>query len=227
VARDLLDNRAVLYVVPNMNPDGSWRGHLRTDANGINLNRAWASPEEACAVRFVLAKMRETGVDMFVDVHGDEVSRRAASSLAHPLVVLFASCSCSVVANLFAPAPPHDSPVSPSSVLPHNFIACAEGIPSWTPHMARVKDKFCQTLQRANPAFQTKVGYAIDRPNAANMGLAVNAVAEEFNCFAMTLEQPFKDCAEFPDPEFGWCPERAKRFGDSFLSAMRRILPSL
>ena len=32
VSRALLD-KAVFYVVPNMNPDGSYRGHLRTNAN--------------------------------------------------------------------------------------------------------------------------------------------------------------------------------------------------
>lgn len=74
VSRSLLD-QATLYVVPNMNPDGSWRGHLRTNAAGVNLNRAWAGGDEANApeVAAVLRKMRATGVDMLVDVHGDEV----------------------------------------------------------------------------------------------------------------------------------------------------------
>ena len=31
--------KAVIYLVPNMNPDGSRRGHLRTNAVGANLNR--------------------------------------------------------------------------------------------------------------------------------------------------------------------------------------------
>lgn len=35
---------AVFYVVPNINPDGSVRGHLRTNAAGANLNREWATP---------------------------------------------------------------------------------------------------------------------------------------------------------------------------------------
>ena len=43
VARELL-NRAVFYAVPNMNPDGSTRGHLRTNACGANLNREWETP---------------------------------------------------------------------------------------------------------------------------------------------------------------------------------------
>ncbi len=73
VARDLLD-RAVVHVVPNMNPDGSFRGHLRTNAKGINLNREWdkASFENSPEVRCVLDEMAKTGVDLFLDMHGDE-----------------------------------------------------------------------------------------------------------------------------------------------------------
>ena len=73
IARTLLD-RAVLYVVPHMNPDGSFRGHLRNNAMGANLNREWHAPTEARSpeVAFTLAAMDETGVDLCLDVHGDE-----------------------------------------------------------------------------------------------------------------------------------------------------------
>ncbi|RXZ44174.1 M14 family metallopeptidase [Crenobacter cavernae] len=72
-ARALLD-RATFYVVPNMNPDGSVRGHLRTNAAGTNLNREWQTPslEKSPEVYHVEQKMRETGVDLFLDIHGDE-----------------------------------------------------------------------------------------------------------------------------------------------------------
>lgn len=72
-ARALL-NKAVFYVVPNMNPDGSVRGHLRTNAAGVNLNREWATPtiEKSPEVYLVREKMLETGVDLFLDIHGDE-----------------------------------------------------------------------------------------------------------------------------------------------------------
>ena len=73
VARSLLD-KAVFYVVPNMNPDGGVRGHLRTNAIGVNLNREWQSPsmEQSPEVYLVRQKMMEVGVDMYLDVHGDE-----------------------------------------------------------------------------------------------------------------------------------------------------------
>lgn len=65
---------AVLYVVPNMNPDGSVLGNLRTNAAGANLNREWAEPTLARSpeVFHVRQRMRETGVDFAIDVHGDE-----------------------------------------------------------------------------------------------------------------------------------------------------------
>lgn len=72
-ARALRD-RAHIFVVPNMNPDGSKRGHLRTNAAGVNLNRVWAEPsmESSPEVFLVRQKMLETGVDFHLDVHGDE-----------------------------------------------------------------------------------------------------------------------------------------------------------
>jgi len=73
VARAVLD-RAVLYVVPHMNPDGARRGNLRVNAAGANLNREWAEPtmENSPEVYLTRARMRETGVDFCLDVHGDE-----------------------------------------------------------------------------------------------------------------------------------------------------------
>lgn len=66
--------RAVIYLVPNMNPDGSIRGHLRNNAAGANLNREWETPslERSPEVLLVRERMQATGVDFFLDVHGDE-----------------------------------------------------------------------------------------------------------------------------------------------------------
>ena len=69
-----LRERAVFHLIPNMNPDGSRRGHLRTNAAGVNLNREWHNPslERSPEVFHVLAEMNRTGVDFAMDVHGDE-----------------------------------------------------------------------------------------------------------------------------------------------------------
>jgi murein tripeptide amidase MpaA len=73
VARKLYEH-AVFYIVPNMNPDGSVHGNLRTNAAGANLNREWMEPDperspEVFAVRDALHSI---GCDMFFDIHGDE-----------------------------------------------------------------------------------------------------------------------------------------------------------
>ena len=66
--------KAVVYLVPNMNPDGSRRGNLRTNAVGVNLNREWhaSSLEKSPEVFHVFEKMKTTGLDFGLDVHGDE-----------------------------------------------------------------------------------------------------------------------------------------------------------
>jgi murein tripeptide amidase MpaA len=72
-ARALFDH-AVFYIVPNMNPDGSVLGNLRTNAVGANLNREWMTPtlDTSPEVYCVRQKIHETGCDLFLDVHGDE-----------------------------------------------------------------------------------------------------------------------------------------------------------
>jgi murein tripeptide amidase MpaA len=63
-----------LHLVPNANPDGSCRGHLRTNAKGVNLNREWAEPsaERSPEVLAIRSAMDRSGVDLAMDIHGDE-----------------------------------------------------------------------------------------------------------------------------------------------------------
>ncbi|OAM30464.1 hypothetical protein A7P96_07685 [Eikenella sp. NML03-A-027] len=72
-ARALLDC-ATFYIVPNMNPDGAALGNQRTNVAGADLNREWQnpSPERSPEVYAVRQKMYETGVDLFLDIHGEE-----------------------------------------------------------------------------------------------------------------------------------------------------------
>ncbi|MDO6415535.1 M14-type cytosolic carboxypeptidase [Sphingomonas sp. BIUV-7] len=73
-AARVLRREATFHVVPNMNPDGSRRGHLRTNAAGVNLNREWhdPKPERSPEVLAVRNRMDETGVAFAMDIHGDE-----------------------------------------------------------------------------------------------------------------------------------------------------------
>ena len=72
--QEALLQRCNLFLVPNMNPDGSVRGHLRTNAVGRNLNREWQSPtlQDSPEVLLVRNAADRHGVDFWLDVHGDE-----------------------------------------------------------------------------------------------------------------------------------------------------------
>src|SRR5438270_608197 len=70
----VLRRECTFRVVPNMNPDGSRRGHLRTNAAGVNLNREWHAPsaEKSPEVLCVRNAMDQSPPDFAMDVHGDE-----------------------------------------------------------------------------------------------------------------------------------------------------------
>ena len=74
VSREL-QQMATFYIVPNMNPDGSVLGNLRTNAAGANLNREWLQPssERSPEVLAVRDALHATGCAGFFDIHGDEV----------------------------------------------------------------------------------------------------------------------------------------------------------
>ena len=185
LARALLD-KAVFYVVPNMNPDGSKRGHLRTNAAGANLNREWLEPsmERSPEVFLVREQMLKIGVNFCLDVHGDEA-------------------------------------------IPHNFIAGAEGVPGWNESLNRLTTGFGQALMRANPDFQMTHGYPADEPGKADMTICTNYMTETFKCPGITLEMPFKDTADTPQPLQGWSPERCQKLGASAIDAMAAIIDDL
>ncbi len=178
VARGLLKH-CRLHIVPNCNPDGSARGHLRTNAAGTNLNREWADPsaEKSPEVLAIRARMDETGVDFAMDVHGDEA-------------------------------------------IAANFIAGFDGIPGWTEEQGEKFYRYRHILDRRTPDFQTKLGYPKTAPGRANLSMSTNQVAERFGACAMTLEMPFKDLADFPEPEQGWSPERCKVLARDCLAAL-------
>lgn len=185
VAREIL-KRAVFHVVPNMNPDGSRRGHLRTNAAGVNLNRAWAEPDPKTSPEVYLTdrRMRETGVDFFLDVHGDEG-------------------------------------------LPYVFIAGADGIPGVTEKQISLRERFEAALRQANPDFQSEKGYPKAQPGKANLTIASSHVASTHGCLAMTLEMPFKDNANAPDPRFGWSIDRCRKLGAASLTAALAVIDDL
>ena len=183
--RKLLDY-ADLYLIPNMNPDGAFHGHLRTNANGQDLNRAWqnTSPQVSPEVFFALEQMSQYGVDLFLDIHGDEE-------------------------------------------IPYVFTAGCEGNPGYTPRLAALEERFRSHLSGLTKDFQTTHGYTRDEPGQANMTLACNSVGQRFDCLALTLEMPFKDNDDAPNPQTGWDGKRSKQLAKDVLTTLSAMVREL
>ena len=179
-------NNADLYLIPNMNPDGAFHGHLRTNANGQDLNRAWqnTSPQLSPEVFFALEQMNTYGVSLFLDIHGDEE-------------------------------------------IPYVFTAGCEGNPGYTPRLAALEARFRDDLKARTQDFQTTHGYTRDEPGQANMTLACNSVGEHFDCLSLTLEMPFKDNNDAPNPRTGWDGQRSMQLGKDVLSTLSAMVKEL
>jgi murein tripeptide amidase MpaA len=175
IARKILENAAV-YVVPNMNPDGSVRGNLRTNAAGANLNREWMTPslETSPEVYYVKKKIEEVGCDLFLDVHGDEG-------------------------------------------LPYIFVAGSEMLEGFTEQQKQEQQAFVDSFCIASPDFQTKYGYAASKYSNDLLKLASKYIGHTYKCVSLTLELPFKDNADMPDPQVGWDGARSVRLGEAML----------
>jgi murein tripeptide amidase MpaA len=52
-------------------------------------------------------------------------------------------------------------------------------------------------------------------------------IGDRFKTLSLTLEMPFKDTIENPDPVQGWSPGRTKSFGASILNPIVDTVPSL
>ena len=179
----LLLEKCRFHIIPNMNPDGSCRGHLRTNFAGTNLNREWhePTPEKAPEVLCVRDAMDESGVDFAMDVHGDEA-------------------------------------------IPAVFIAGFEGIPSITEAQLEKYHGYRNRLAQRTPDFQTSLGYPTAAKGKANLSMSTNQLAERFGAVAMTLEMPFKDNRDLPDPVAGWSPERSKLLAHACLATLDQML---
>ena len=64
-------------------------------------------------------------------------------------------------------------------------------------------------------------------PGRANLTMSTNQLANRFGCLAMTLEMPFKDCDDNPDPRAGWSPGRSKALARDCLAALLEVVERL
>ena len=111
--------------------------------------------------------------------------------------------------------------------LPYNFLSSIEGIPSFDDRLRNLLETFKKYWLEISPDFQGEHGYPINEPGKANLNICSKAVGEKFKCLSMTIEMPFKDNADLPDPIFGWSPERSEKFGMSLVDVMHRMAAEL
>jgi murein tripeptide amidase MpaA len=111
--------------------------------------------------------------------------------------------------------------------LPYNFVAGTEDTPGYSPRIAALEESFKVSWLLSSPDFQTEVGYPRGKHGEANMTVATNWVGQQFDCLAFTIEMPFKDNANLPDPQVGWNGERSKHLGASVLLPVLAVIDRL
>jgi murein tripeptide amidase MpaA len=108
--------------------------------------------------------------------------------------------------------------------LPYVFVVGSEGTPGYSPRIAEREDAFKTAWASSCPDFQDAVNYGQSASGTANLTLATNWIAQNFGCVAFTIEMPFKDNANLPDPLVGWSGERSRKLGASVLQALLATL---
>jgi murein tripeptide amidase MpaA len=108
--------------------------------------------------------------------------------------------------------------------IPHVFIDGCDADPMALPAQVAGVAAFKTALLDASPAFQTAVGYPVTYGGDAAPGMCCRAVARSFGGIAMTLEMPFKDSLEAPDPIEGWSPRASADMGRACLEAVLATL---
>jgi murein tripeptide amidase MpaA len=101
--------------------------------------------------------------------------------------------------------------------LPYNFVAGNEMLENFSDERRVKQQAFIDRYKNATPDFQDKVGYAASKYKEDMLTLASKYVGHHFGCLALTLEMPFKDNADLPDPHVGWNGARSAALGASIL----------
>lgn len=111
--------------------------------------------------------------------------------------------------------------------LSYVFISSIEGIPSYGDRLKNLLASFKNHWKAISPDFQDEVKYPVNEPGTANLDICSKAIGERFKCLSMTIEMPFKDNANLPDPVFGWSPDRSEKLGVSVVDVILRLVDDL
>ncbi len=108
--------------------------------------------------------------------------------------------------------------------LPYNFVAGNEMLSDFSPEQAALQAQFVAQFMAASPDFQNVHGYAASKYREDVLTLASKYIGHTFKCLSLTLEMPFKDNANLPDPVTGWNGARSAALGAAILQPILHAL---
>jgi murein tripeptide amidase MpaA len=97
-------------------------------------------------------------------------------------------------------------------------------LPDFTEAQAAQQAAFIESFKQAAPDFQDEHGYQADKYREDALSLASKYTGHAFGCLSLTLEMPFKDNANNPDPDVGWNGARSAALGAAMLEAIAEQL---
>ncbi|GMH93984.1 hypothetical protein TL16_g12775 [Triparma laevis f. inornata] len=202
-SNSLLRKNCKVIVIPNVCPDGGFRGHLRTNAVGANLNRCWgilhgltapgqSDPPAPEVVAMTNAMKEIGGPDLMLDIHQDEEK---------PYVFI--------------------------SKTPLGVPSCTPELRKLRENFHEVLRKNSTDFETEGPI--DPVGYPEPQPGKANLNICSASVAEAFpGCLSLTMEHPYKG-NDNRGPEFarGFTIEQCEKLGEDTVNAVEEIIPQL
>lgn len=108
--------------------------------------------------------------------------------------------------------------------LPYVFVAGCEMLEGFTADQQAVQAAFIDSFMQASPDFQSVHGYEATKYREELLQLASKYIGHTFGCLSLTLEMPFKDNADLPDPIVGWNSARSVQLGKAILQPILHAL---
>lgn len=101
--------------------------------------------------------------------------------------------------------------------LPYVFVAGSEMLEGFSEKQKTEQQAFIDDFLQASADFQTRFGYPSGKYREDMLKLASKYIGHTFKCVSLTLEMPFKDNADAPQPDVGWNGARSARLGRDML----------
>lgn len=109
-----------------------------------------------------------------------------------------------------------------------NFVWPSQNVPTWHAERQHLFGHFERAWHAASPDYGLGEPYPGGVPETADLSMAWNWIGNTFShALSVLLEQPFKDTRHTPVPATGWTPQRAARFGASFLDGLHGVVDHL